>query len=678
MEDFTDVLAREKKTQENDSSSSSAAFKKPVLIGKRPGNIAKPKTAPKITTEEKPVEKTIESDKPPAKSNIQVEVPYKEPAWSGLCDKDYSLEILKTGTIVATQDLTKKPFIVFGRLSNCDIVLEHPSSSRFHAVLQYRSEAEDSSKVGWYLYDFGSTHGTFLNKKQLQPKIYYRTRVGHVIKFGCSTRLYILQGPEEDQETESELSVSELMEMKKKKEEAMKKLEEEEEENDKEEENQKTQKVQTRDVEKEGINWGMAEDAADENPTAENPFATDLNEELYLEDPKKTLRGWFEREGQELEYKVEERGMAHFICRVELPAETSTGQALIAEAVVKGGKKKEAVVQCALEACRMLDRLGLLRQSTHEGRQRKKRRYEDDDYYSSDEDTFLDRTGTIEKKRAARMKTAGVLGEEVDTYETLMEKYENLKKEMGQLQREIDEAAAKAERASKTSEADDDSLDAYMDQLTKQDSSKKKSTGKLKVKLIQLQKDEVRLKKLITLAKPANLPEIPKPLATQSSEPEKPVQEVVPKPNPEPKADPEPKEPKEKPMLNQANPSARTAVETKPRKQSAKVAGPLLTPEVLEQLRTHDPEEAEMNEPEVTKKKPEVTSDEPKSGLVVRRKENEKQKKSKAKDTSKNQAEKMDIAVEYDAADTTKYSMWMPPDDQSGDGKTSLNKKLGY
>lgn len=147
-----------------------------------------------------------------------------------------------------------------------------------------------------------------MNKQQIPPKVYCRVHAGHMFKLGVSTRIFILQGPEEDQEAVSELTVTQLKELKLKRVLSIKHLDDQQSNEEAPNHNDFTSAASVLNSSNSGINWGMAEDAEDENPLAENPFAIveegQLNENLYLEDPKKTLRGWFEREGYELEYKV--------------------------------------------------------------------------------------------------------------------------------------------------------------------------------------------------------------------------------------------------------------------------------------------------------------------------------------------------------------------------------------
>lgn len=125
-------------------------------------------------------------------------LPYTEPPWGGKApDIPYALEILKNGTIVDKIPLTHTSYFVVGRLPVCDVSLEHPSISRYHAVIQYRGQAGEGEsggeERGFYVHDLGSTHGTVVNKNNIPPKTYIRLRVGHVLKFGGSTRLFILQ-----------------------------------------------------------------------------------------------------------------------------------------------------------------------------------------------------------------------------------------------------------------------------------------------------------------------------------------------------------------------------------------------------------------------------------------------------------------------------------------------------
>lgn len=220
-------------------------FKKPlVLIGPKRGKIGKiramnnntnpssPSTSePASSPDSLPVEREVTEVTPPQddakdetaklipkdprEENVfsdagNLPVPYLEPKWSGRATEDYKLEVLKSGVILEKIDLTERSFHVIGRLPSCHLSLAHPTVSRYHAIIQYRATADEKHSKGFYLYDLESTHGTFWNGHRVKARTYVRLHGGHMIKFGCSQRKYILQAPLEDQEEESELSITEL------------------------------------------------------------------------------------------------------------------------------------------------------------------------------------------------------------------------------------------------------------------------------------------------------------------------------------------------------------------------------------------------------------------------------------------------------------------------------------
>jgi len=103
---------------------------------------------------------------------------YKVRKWSGVPSEAYCFEVLKSGQILESIDLSTKSFYVFGRLSTCDIRMTNTTVSGYHAILQYHSQESESNPIGFYIYDLGSTHGTFLNTNRIKSNMYVRVQVG--------------------------------------------------------------------------------------------------------------------------------------------------------------------------------------------------------------------------------------------------------------------------------------------------------------------------------------------------------------------------------------------------------------------------------------------------------------------------------------------------------------------
>jgi pSer/pThr/pTyr-binding forkhead associated (FHA) protein len=128
---------------------------------------------------------------------------YEEPFWSGVdpgCT--WALEVVRAGVELEPIALSAKACYLVGRIPVCDIVLENDTVSRQHAVFQSRSNGK------LYLYDLGSTHGTFVNGKRLEPKTYVELTPGVQIKFGMTARNHILSGEGKEPSAEPAVAVA--------------------------------------------------------------------------------------------------------------------------------------------------------------------------------------------------------------------------------------------------------------------------------------------------------------------------------------------------------------------------------------------------------------------------------------------------------------------------------------
>ena len=548
---------------------------------------------------------------------------YTEPEWScyNESSSSYSIDVIKQGTNVSQYILKEKSYFVIGRLSGCDILLEHPSISRHHAILQYKKNE------GWFLYDLGSTHGSFVNKKRLPSRKYIKLYVGYVMKFGGSTRLLILTGPKDDKEEEGEFKKKGVKE-------------------------------------DYSCGWGMTEDVMEEDDSV-NPFAEADDDSFYRDDPKKALKKVYQREDVEgPEFVFEGIGLNR-ICRVELPFEGTSGSTLVAEVKV-AGNKREAEIACALEACRLLDQHGLLRETKHESIHKKRKRVlEENDFYDEDDDLYLDRTGDVERKRKERIDRLTQNKTKALSYEELMEQLKEMVKEIFEIEKKLAEDAELKKKIKEENEEDGDALDLFMKGL-KAGGLGAREKMDMKQKLNELKHSKVRIQKLLEVSKPTLIKLNPPPKAKINSPPK--IVNHMESLNIVLEEEEEIEEEKE---INDSDKNKEVENDNKINQKINNFEKTYIKNKSKEIIPQKD------NSVPPPNKKEEPNKIQPKTYTVLSKESviNNKIDKvfSKKRKTFNHKKQN-----ENDGDNADSYSSWLPPTNQSGDGSTQLNKRFGY
>ena len=122
---------------------------------------------------------------------------FQEPPEARTPKTPWRLYVFRGDEQIDTLHVSKQSAYLFARNEDiADIPLQHPSCSSQHAVLQFRAvpSKDETGKLTCqpYLMDLESTNGSFINGVRIDPARYYQLKKGDVLKFGASTREYVL------------------------------------------------------------------------------------------------------------------------------------------------------------------------------------------------------------------------------------------------------------------------------------------------------------------------------------------------------------------------------------------------------------------------------------------------------------------------------------------------------
>lgn len=145
-----------------------------------------------------------------------VVIKYSEPPEARVPKRKWRLYPFKDNELLKILHMHRQSAYLLGRLPRiADIPVHHPSISKQHAVFQYRAVEKKINGVTKrvvrpYIIDLNSGNGTFINGEKIEPQKYHELKERDTIKFGLSTRDYVLLHDKSDtSEVASDDSASE-------------------------------------------------------------------------------------------------------------------------------------------------------------------------------------------------------------------------------------------------------------------------------------------------------------------------------------------------------------------------------------------------------------------------------------------------------------------------------------
>ncbi|XP_011162557.1 smad nuclear-interacting protein 1 [Solenopsis invicta] len=128
-----------------------------------------------------------------------VVIKYSEPQDAKKPKRRWRLYPFKGEKALPTLYIHRQSAYLMGRDRKvADIPLDHPSCSKQHAALQYRlvsyqkEGGVEGRRIRPYIIDLESANGTFVNNVKLEPRRYHELLEKDVVRFGFSTREYVL------------------------------------------------------------------------------------------------------------------------------------------------------------------------------------------------------------------------------------------------------------------------------------------------------------------------------------------------------------------------------------------------------------------------------------------------------------------------------------------------------